>query len=65
MDRKEFIEYIKKYSFESTGRFNGAHEIFKSPKYKFNFSIPKGKKEIKNAIIWSFEKEIKKAKNKV
>ena len=65
MKRKKFIEYIKKYSFESTGRINGTHETFKSPYYEFIFTIPKGKKDIKKAIKWSFEKEIKKEKNKI
>ena len=65
INRKTFVKYIKKYGFESTGRFNGTHEVFKSLFYKFNFTIPAGKKEIKKAIFWNFEALIKDEKQKI
>ena len=58
MDRKSFIKYINKFGFNTTRRFSGSHEIFKSNDYDFHFSVPIGK-DIKKGIYWNFQSRIR------
>ena len=61
MNRREFIKYIKGFGFEPV-RISGSHEVFKSDRYSFNFTV-KTKANIKKAYRWSFEKKLKKEKD--
>lgn len=58
MNRKKFIKFIENYGFISTGRQTGSHEVFKSERYNFIFTIPAGNAEIKKAYLWAFRREL-------